>query len=148
MADWLAARGAQVTVVTAPPYYPAWRVDAPHAWHLYRSEAEGNVEVVRCPLFVPRRASGIKRVLHLLSFALTSLPVLLWMTLRRRPHVIVTIEPPLLAAPGAWLAARLSGATAWLHVQDFEVDAAFDLGLLRSERLRRFALRAESALLS
>jgi len=24
-----------------------------------------------------------------------------------------------------WLAARLSGAKAWLHVQDFEVDAAF-----------------------
>jgi putative colanic acid biosynthesis glycosyltransferase WcaI len=147
MVEWLADHGAHVTVVTAPPYYPAWRVDAPHVWHLYRSEMRGNVEVVRCPLFVPRRASGSMRLLHLLSFALTSLPVLLWLTLRRRPDIIVTIEPPLLAAPGAWLAARLSGATAWLHVQDFEVDAAFELGLLRSARLRRIAVCVERALL-
>ena len=26
MAAWLAARGHQVRVVTAPPYYPAWKV--------------------------------------------------------------------------------------------------------------------------
>jgi colanic acid biosynthesis glycosyl transferase WcaI len=147
MAAWLAARRAEVTVVTAPPYYPAWRVDPPHAWHLYRVENRDGVEVVRCPLFVPRRASGLKRVLHLLSFAFTSLPVLLWLALRRRPDVIVAIEPPFLGAPAAWLAARLTGAAAWLHVQDFEIDAAFDLGLLRSDKLRRIVLRAESALM-
>ena len=27
MAEWLAARGHEVRVVTAPPYYPQWRVD-------------------------------------------------------------------------------------------------------------------------
>jgi colanic acid biosynthesis glycosyl transferase WcaI len=26
MAAWLAARGHEVRVVTAPPYYPAWKV--------------------------------------------------------------------------------------------------------------------------
>jgi colanic acid biosynthesis glycosyl transferase WcaI len=147
MAAWLAARRAEITVVTAPPYYPSWRVDPPHAWHLYRAETRDGVEVVRCPLFVPRRASGLMRVLHLLSFALTSLPVLLWFALRRRPDVIMAIEPPFLGAPAAWLAARLSGAAAWLHVQDFEIDAAFDLGLLRSNTLRKLVLRGESALL-
>jgi colanic acid biosynthesis glycosyl transferase WcaI len=147
MAEWLAARGAHVTVVTAPPYYPAWRVDAPHAWHLYRAETKDRIEVVRCPLFVPKRASGLKRVLHLLSFACTSLPVLLWLALRRRPDVIVAIEPPFLGAPAAWLAAKLTGAASWLHVQDFEIDTAFDLGLLRSKRLRQVVLRAERALM-
>ena len=28
LAAWLAARGHQVRVVTAPPYYPAWEVTA------------------------------------------------------------------------------------------------------------------------
>jgi hypothetical protein len=32
--------------------------------------------------------------------------------------------------------ARLSGADAWLHVQDFEIDVAFRLGLLKSKRLQ------------
>ncbi|PJI53066.1 glycosyltransferase WbuB, partial [Methylobacterium radiotolerans] len=28
LAEWLAARGHEVGVVTAPPYYPQWRVHA------------------------------------------------------------------------------------------------------------------------
>ena len=47
-----------------------------------------------------------------------------------KPDVIVVIEPPLFCVPTAWLCARLSGARCWLHIQDFEVDAAFDLGII------------------
>ena len=43
--------------------------------------------------------------------------------------------------------ARLCGAKAWLHVQDFEVDAAFSMGLLRGERIRRLVSGAESWLM-
>ena len=28
LANWLAERGHQVRVVTAPPYYPAWKIAA------------------------------------------------------------------------------------------------------------------------
>src|SRR5262245_59923488 len=115
MAAWLAGRRAEVTVVTAPPYYPAWRVAAPHSAWRYRVEKHDGAEVLRCPLFVPRRATGLKRALHLLSFALTSLPVVVWLAVRRRPRLIVAVAPPLFAAPAAWLAARLTGASAWLH---------------------------------
>lgn len=33
-------------------------------------------------------------------------------------------------APAAWMLARVCGAKAWLHVQDFEFDAAVSLGML------------------
>lgn len=46
-------------------------------------------------------------------------------------------------APAAWAVARLSGAKVWLHVQDFEVDAAFDLGLLKGQRIRNAVAAAE-----
>jgi len=39
----------------------------------------------------------------------------------------------------ALLTARLSGAKAWLHVQDFEVNMAFEMGFLRWDWLRRLA---------
>ena len=39
--------------------------------------------------------------------------------------------------PPAWLVARLSGAGAWLHVQDYEVEVAFETGLLKGTLLRR-----------
>lgn len=47
-----------------------------------------------------------------------------------RPTVVFTIEPTFFGAPVALFVAKATGASSWLHVQDFEVDAAFDLGLL------------------
>jgi colanic acid biosynthesis glycosyl transferase WcaI len=73
--------------------------------------------------------------------------VLLWSAIRFRPALVLVIEPPLFAAPGARLAAWLAGATAWLHVQDFEVDAAFNLGMLRTRTMRKLALALEARLL-
>lgn len=143
MAEWLAGRGIEVRVITAPPYYPAWRVSPDYSAWRYRRERVGGVDVFRCPVWVPARPSGLKRILHLASFALATLPVALWSGLRWRPDTVFVVEPPLFCAPGALLAARLARGRAWLHVQDFEVDAAFDLGILRSPRLRRWVLAAE-----
>jgi len=41
----------------------------------------------------------------------------------------------------------LSGAKAWLHIQDFELDAAFNLGILKMSRLRKIVEYAESWIL-
>lgn len=175
MAEWLAAQGHEVRVVTAPPYYPQWQVADGYANAWYREKIQvtsgkkqGNtgslepctlhlesaslletcalnlkpVVVYRCPLWVPAKPCGLKRLLHLASFALSSFPIMLrqifW-----RPDVVWVVEPPLFCAPQAWLVARLSGAKAWLHIQDYEVDAAFDLGLLKGALLRRFVSASE-----
>jgi colanic acid biosynthesis glycosyl transferase WcaI len=143
MTDWLAARGVEVRVVTAPPYYPHWSVQKGYRGSRYAKEQVGGVTVLRCPIWVPTRPRGITRILHLLSFALSSFPVVLWQALTWRPDMVFVVEPPLAAAPGARLAALVSGARSWLHVQDFEVDAAFDLGLLRAPLLRRLVLGME-----
>jgi colanic acid biosynthesis glycosyl transferase WcaI len=136
MAAWLTGRGHHVRVVTAPPYYPAWRIRedyrvGPH----YRTEhAPGQPLVHRTPLYVPDKPTGFKRMAHLFSFMLGSLPVMLTEPFHR-PEVVFTVEPTFFGAPLALLVARAAGAPAWLHVQDFEVDAAFDLGLLPSRGL-------------
>lgn len=148
MAEWLAAQGHDVRVVTAPPYYPQWKIQAGFANRWSRSVQSagaeyvgslgGRLTVFRCPVWVPARPSGLKRLLHLASFALSSLPVMLSQVFWR-PDVVWVVEPPLFCAPQAWLVARLSGAKAWLHIQDYEVDAAFDLGVLKGNALRRSA---------
>lgn len=144
MAAWFAKQGDEVWVITAPPYYPEWQVQAPYRASRFQSEQlDDKLSVLRCPLWVPAQPSGKTRILHLLSFALSSFLPLLWQAMRHRPDYIVVLEPPLFCAPMAWLAARLCAAKACLHVQDFEVDAAFDLGLLKSARLRRWVLAAE-----
>ena len=151
MAEWLAAQGHEVRVVTAPPYYPAWAVSESYSnwWardidcHIAGAPRNnGSLVVYRCPLWVPPQPGGAKRLMHLATFALSSLPVLLAQVFWR-PQLMWVVEPALFCAPGALLMARLCGAKAWLHVQDFEVDAAFDLGLLRGKFLRGLVAGAE-----
>lgn len=147
MTSWMGEAGLDVRVVTAPPYYPEWSVRAGYSASRYRTEHLAGAKVFRCPLWVPRQPGGLERLLHLMSFALSSLPVILWQAIAWRPQVVLVIEPPLACAPAAWLAARLCGARAWLHVQDLEVDAAFDLGVLRKPWLRKLVLAFERGLM-
>lgn len=48
MAEWLAAQGYQVRVVTEPPYYPQWKVAEGYSGWRYRRE--GRVLVCRAAL--------------------------------------------------------------------------------------------------
>ena len=143
MAAWLAARGHEVHVIAAPPYYPAWGIREDYR-NTYRIErAPGQPTIFRTPLYVPRNPSGINRMVHLFSFMLGSIPVMLrhifW-----KPEVVWTVEPTFFGAPLALLVAHATSAASWLHIQDFEVDAAFDLGLLPAHGpVHTLALRLE-----
>jgi colanic acid biosynthesis glycosyl transferase WcaI len=147
MCEWFAENGHEVTVITAPPYYPQWKVADGFSKYNYTKEDYGNVHVVRCPLWVPRKPSGGKRILHLASFALTSLPRVMSRALKWKPDLIITIEPPLFCSPATLLAGKLARAKTWLHIQDFEIDAAFNLGLIKSNVLQKFANRIEIVIL-
>ena len=142
MAQWLAEQGHEVAIITAPPYYPWWRVQPPYRPWLYRTEQLDNVKVYRCPLWVPRKPTGVKRLLHLFSFALTSIPLLI-LRVFKRPDVLIVLEPTLFCAPAALGVARLFGARTWLHVQDFEVDAALGLELVKVKWVGHIAEKSE-----
>lgn len=146
MAVWLTQHGHSVRVVTAPPYYPSWKVFPGYTAGAYRREDWQGIRVLRCPLWVPATPSGLLRVLHLLSFALSSAPAMLGQ-LWWRPEVVWVVEPPFFCAPWAALVGRLCGACTVLHVQDFEIDAAFELGLLKGSLLRRLANGVETWLM-
>lgn len=146
MAQWLAKAGHDVRVVTAPPYYPNWAVQAPYRATRFARETWNGVSVFRAPLWVPATPSGLNRLIHLASFALTSLP-LLAMQWRWKPDVVWVTEPPLACTPAALLFAALRKSVAWLHIQDYELDAAFELGLLRSPAARKAATSIERRLM-
>ena len=147
MADGLVARGHEVVVVCAPPHYPHWQVASGYsATHYAVERPQPGLTVVRCPIWIPRRPGGLARLLCQASFVVSSVPVVLWQALKR-PQVVFAVAPALFCAPVAWLAARLAGAKAWLHVQDFETDAAFELGLLKHPWLRHGALFIERRLM-
>ena len=133
-AEALAARGARVTVVAGKPYYPKWRVDPAFAGGGWRHSVEGGVSITRCPHYVPAEPSGLKRIVHLASFALSALGPAL-RPKAERPEIVFTVAPALLGVITAWLAAKVAGARLWIHVQDFEVEAALATGLMDDSRL-------------
>src|SRR4029077_518510 len=148
---------------TAPPSYPQWRAFAGHhAWkysqeRLRLQNGSGkppgthdvhgpDVEVFRCPAWIPENPGGAKRLFHLASFGLSSLAPMM-KQVRWAPQIVLLVEPTLFCALPALLVARWSGAKAWLHIQDFEIDAAFELGDLSSFRVRNWALPLKPTML-
>jgi len=141
MCAWLARRGHEVRVICPPPYYPRWKVQDPYKAWRYGSEIRDGVHVTRCPIWIPRRPGGVTRALYALSFALSSLPVLI-REMFRRPDVVFVTEPSFLNAVLALAAAKCCGARSWMHVQDFELDIAFKQGHFRVLRgLESFIMR-------
>jgi colanic acid biosynthesis glycosyl transferase WcaI len=143
MCQHLCAAGHDVAVVTSPPYYPEWKIAAPYKGYRYASETIEGISVVRCPLYVPRSPTGQRRLLHHLSFAVSSAPAVFFTALRFRPDVVLAIAPSIFGAPGAAAAGMVVGASRWIHLQDLEVDAAFELGFLSGSRFRSAALALE-----
>jgi colanic acid biosynthesis glycosyl transferase WcaI len=131
LGQYLASLGHDVTVITTPPHYPGWVLQKGQAGNRWSKEIVAGARVYRCPLYLNPDMSGLKRLMAPLSFAISSAPIALAQAIWRRPKVVVAIEPTVLVAPIALLAAKLVGARTVLHVQDLEIDAAFAVGHLK-----------------
>lgn len=126
-AEYLAAAGHEVTVCTSFPYYPEWRIPEQYAGKWALDEEHNGVKIVRGYLYVPRRLSSIKRILHEASFIVSA-------TLRglrqKRPDVLLVVSPPLGLAAPAMLLSRLWRVPYVFDVEDLQPDSAADLGML------------------
>lgn len=135
MAQYLAEVGHSVTVVCSKPYYPQWKVEDEYRGGGVRISVEHGVRVVRLPTYVPEKPDGKRRLAHHLSFAARAQLAMMSETRRQKPDVIIGIAPSLVSIMAARYAARRTGAKLWLHIQDFEVEAAFATGLLNESGL-------------
>ena len=147
LAAWLAGRGHEVTVIAGLPHYPGWRVDPAYRRAGWSREECRNMEVLRTPHTVPppRRVTALRRILMESTFTLNSLRWWLPLLVRRaRFDAVIAVCPPLQNAvlPGLY---RLLRRAPWmLHIQDFQVDAAVRLGMLRIGMLGRLLYRLEN----
>ncbi len=151
LAEALAGQGAEVEVIAGQPYYPQWRPYSGYPASAWRTGAENGITITRCPHYIPADPGGAKRIVHLASFALSALLPALGRARRapgRQPPRVNTLAPAPRGGFTAWIAARLAGARLWIHVQDFEVEAALATGLLKPQGLpARLARWVEARLL-
>jgi colanic acid biosynthesis glycosyl transferase WcaI len=150
LAEGMAGDGHAVEVIAGHPYYPQWKRYDAFVGKGWCSSVENGVSVLRCPHYIPAKPTGIKRMIHLTSFGFAILGPVLTRVLRPRavrPELVICVAPALFSVPGSWLLARLTGAKLWIHVQDFEVEAAFATGLFKIGAIGGLARMLERVLL-
>ncbi len=145
MAAFFAAAGDEVEVITAPPYYPQWKIKEGYERGFHTESLDG-VTVHRCPLYVPSEVTGLRRILHEFSFVLSSLRY--WIPRYFRSYdQIICVSPPFHLGFPALVHKWLRGTNVLYHIQDLQVDAARDLGIIRQQWLLRLLEHAEAWLL-
>lgn len=141
MGQWFSERGHIVQVITSPPYYPEWKIKINYSNKKYSKELIDTLTVYRCPIYIPKSPKGFKRLLHLLSFSIFSFPILVKCILNS--DVLIVIEPTFFIVPPSLLLAKLFGKKLCLHVQDFEIEAAFNLKIIKGKFIRPLIINIE-----
>ena len=130
-AEYLLKKGFEVTMVTGFPYYPQWEI-----WNDYKlnsyyiNENINGVQVYRYKQYVPQKPTFTRRIIHLLSFTLGSVPNIFK---GNKPDLVIVIIPFTTTALLGWILKVVYKSKLWIHIQDFEFDAAMDSGLLKKK---------------
>ncbi len=149
MAEYLQENGFEVSVITGFPYYPQWKI-----WEEYKNkpkyleEEYKGIKIYRYKQFTPKNPTFKNRIKHILSFTFGSLKNLKKI---EEVNLIIAIIP---FTSDVWLAHKLAkktNAKVWVHVQDFEFDAAFEAGVIGNNKLKnllgKFLFKIEKNLL-
>ncbi len=131
-AEYLVCKGFDVTVITGFPYYPQWEIreDYKAKSYLIKENING-VKVYRSKQYVPKSPTFTKRIVHLISFTFGNFVNLFKVN---RPDIIISIIPFTTSAFLGWLLKTRYKSKLWVHIQDFEFDAAIDSGLLEGNK--------------
>ena len=150
LAAYFASRGHEVDVMAAPPYYPAWEVEASYRGLRWRRERRDGATYLRVPVFIAKRGGVGARTRVVLESSFTALSLRWWLPIllaARRYDVVYSVCPPLQAALLPLLYGLVRRVPWVVHVQDFQVDAAFRLGILPDNVAGRSLYRLEERLL-
>lgn len=147
---WLASRGHDVTVITGMPHYPQWRVRENYQGVRWTRENVDGVAVFRAPLYVPTadKSSAVKRILMETSFGVSSLRW--WLPLmfsRNRFDLVISVWPPAQAGLMPLLYSTVRQVPAVAHLQDLQIDAAVELGMLNGGPIETLLFAIERFLL-
>jgi colanic acid biosynthesis glycosyl transferase WcaI len=149
MMNWLAQQGYDCTVVTTYPYYPQWKIEKEYKRrsYWYSREQKENVQVHRCPHYVPSTPGGIKRMMLDLTFTVSAFFKILQLACGRRREIVMVVAPPFVPGFLGVIYKWLRGAKLVYHVQDLQIEAARDLQMVRSKKIIRLLFGMERFIL-
>ena len=154
MMTWLAQSGYDCGVITSYPYYPYWKTQAPYGkksfWYTKESTAakDTNITTYRCPQYIPQDPSGMKRIISDFSFFISAFfQILVLLFCKKYDYVLVVVPPFQLGLLGI-LYKTVRRAKLVYHIQDLQIDAAKELGMIKSATILNVLFRLEKYILS
>lgn len=147
MGAWLKQRGHTVQVITAMPYYPEWAIHERYKGRMWFTEIIDGVTVNRCPLYVPEKATALKRIIHEFSFILSSLYYWLPIFFSKQYDVVICVAPPFHVGFLPVLYSLFRNVPLWMHLQDLQIDVAKELDMLKNKKFLYFLFRIEKFIL-
>ena len=126
MAEYL-AKSHNVEIITGFPYYPEWEIREEYKdKKRFLEEKKDNIKIYRYKQYVPKNPSFKNRILHLLDFTFGSIRNLFKV---KKCDLVICVVPFTTSIFLGLILAKLRGAKVWVHIQDFEFDAAVESGL-------------------
>lgn len=140
MCQSLIEKGHDVTMITGFPYYPMWEIPETHRRKIFSTEVINGVQVKRGFLYVRKNITTKQRIIHELSFLVSSF---LTMLFSPRPDQFIFISPPLGLGVAAYVISLLKMRPFHYHIQDLQPDAAVSLGMLKDGSFTKFLFQVE-----
>ncbi|MBN7816359.1 WcaI family glycosyltransferase [Algoriphagus pacificus] len=135
MCSYLASKGHQVSMITAHPYYPQWKLADGYPKYFWKKEMIDGVEVIRCPLYIPEDPSAIKKIIHELAFLASIFPIWFRKLFSRKYDFVICLNPPFHLTAYPLMVKWFRGSKLISHVQDLQVDVVHDLELINNKSL-------------
>ena len=147
--SYLVEEGNRVDVITGFPYYPQWKIAKGYKNSFYAQENIQGVNLTRCPVYIPSKPSGLKRMLMDLSFyGSTLLVVLMKLFSLQRYDVVFVPSPSFLMGWHILLLRVFWRKTKFVyHIQDLQIDAALELRIIKQPWLKNVLLKTEQLIL-
>ncbi|MDQ6843546.1 MAG: WcaI family glycosyltransferase [Bacteroidota bacterium] len=157
MIHWLSKHGYECFVITTYPYYPQWQILDSHRkgsfWYKKEINQVGKnlqnpVTVIRCPHYVPKKPSGLKRILSEFTFLFSSSFVVLGTLFKRKYDFVFTVAPPFHLGLHAFLYKKIKGAKLLYHIQDLQIEVAQNLKIINSKSFFKLLFGVEKFILN
>jgi colanic acid biosynthesis glycosyl transferase WcaI len=135
LVDELIEFGHSIDVITTYPFYPDWEISPINSNpYIYSTAKTKNLKIHRCPIYVPKKITIFRRLLHYLSFAVSIVPVLICKINKKYDYVYLVL-PSIIALPIVILYAKLKKIRLAVHVQDLEIAATIDAFKLKKTKI-------------
>jgi colanic acid biosynthesis glycosyl transferase WcaI len=155
MMQWLANNGHDCSAITAYPYYPYWKVQEPYYKNrfFYTTENEGfnsggHLTTYRCPMYVPSKPSGLKRILLDFTFLISAFFRLLLLLPKQKFDVVFVVAPSFHFGLLGVLYKKIKNARFIYHIQDMQIEAARDLQMIKSDAVITSLFKLEKYILT